>query len=317
MKNFLILFIFLLTFLISRSVFSFVSVNNLYGDFISFPDSNFYCAYLMLNNKEGKVVNFFVIHTDSDKNYLISPENFISASRYNVYYPLMKMDFSFLEFKENVKPYLHPNFVIKFLFLLNKLNHNIRISDAMRSPKEQMTYKRRGWTDVLVSPHMIGLAADLSYYTGSDREILLKCYQPLNIRSFEHGGKYTRHIHLQDNEVWKPIKKANEEILLSASDELNEEIFNNSNILKLSAIEFARVKHCFGFDYEFFSDGLNLLKMKIENNIGEEQAMIITGVFETGNHNVSVKYDFLRKGVYKVKFFLNNFFVEEKCIVRY
>jgi hypothetical protein len=45
--------------------------------------------------------------------------------------------------------------------------------------------------------------------------------------------------------------------------------------------------------------------------------MIIAGVFETGNHNVSVRYDFLKKGVYKVKIFLNNYFMEGKCIVRY
>ena len=307
----------MLTFLISRSVFSFVSVNNLCGDFISFPDSNFYCAYLLLNKKDGKGENFFVIHTDGDKSYLIPPENFITASRYNVYYPLMKMDFSFLEFKENVIPYLHPNFVMKLLFLLNKLNYNIRISDAMRTTREQLIYKRRGWTDVLVSPHIIGLAADLSYYSGAGREIIFKYCQPLNIRYLEHGGKYNRHIHLQDNEVWEPIKKANEEVLLSASNELNQKLSNNNHIVKTSAIEFIQDKQCFGFNYAFFSDGLSLLKMKIENNIGEERAMIIAGVFETGNHNVSVRYDFLKKGVYKFKFFLNNFFVEEKCIVRY
>jgi len=317
MKKFFLLFLFLLTFLIFRNVFSFVSVSNLCGDFISFPDSNFYCAYLLFNNKDGKVENFFVINTDGEKNYLIPPENFISASRYNLYYPLMKMDFSFLEFKENVIPYLHPNFMIKFLFLLNKLNYNIRISDAMRSPKEQLSYKRRGWTDVLVSPHIIGLAADLSYYSGTGREIILKYYQPLNIRYLEHGGKYNRHIHLQDNEIWKPIKRANEEVLLSASDELSQKISNNNHMVKTSAIEFIQDKKCYGFDYEFFSNGLSLLKMKIENNIGEEQAMIIAGVFETGNHNVSVRYDFLKKGVYKFKFFLNNYFIEEKCVVRY
>ena len=301
----------------SRSVFSFVSASNLYGDFISFPDSNFYCAYLLLNNKDGKVENIFIIHTDGDKSYLIPSENFISVSRYDVYYPLMKMDFSFLEFKENVIPYLHPNFVIKFLFLLNKLNYNIRISDATRSSKEQLTYKRRGWTDVLVSPHIIGLAADLSYYSGSGREIILKYYQPLDIRYLEHGGKCNRHIHLQDNEIWKPIKRANEEVLLSASDELSEKVFYNNCIVKTSSVEFIQDKQCFGFGYEFFSDGLSLLKIKIENNIGEERAMIIAGVFETGSHNVSVSYDFLERGVYKVKFYLNNYFVEEKCVVRY
>jgi len=227
------------------------------------------------------------------------------------------MDFSFLEFKENVIPYLHPNFVIKFLFILNKMNYSTRISDAMRSPKEQLTYKKWGWTDVLVSPHIIGLAVDLSYYSGSGRGIILKYYQPLGIRYLEHGGKYNKHIHLQDNEIWKPIKRANEEVLLSASDELSEKIFYNNHIVKTSSVEFIQDKQCFGFVYDFYSDGLSLLKMKIENNIGEERAMIIAGVFETGNHNVSVSYDFLKRGVYKVKFYLNNYFVEEKCVVRY
>lgn len=316
MKNFSSFFILLLTFTTSLNAFSFISENNLFSNIIVFSDSNFYGTYLYLNNN-GRVENFFVVRINDKEGYIVPSENFISVLKYSKYYPLMKMDFPFLEFKKNVVPYLHPNFVIKLLFLLDRINYSTRISDAMRSPKEQLIYKRRGWTDVLVSPHIIGLAADFSYYSGSERQTIMKHHQSLNLRYLEHGGKYNKHIHLQDNEIWKPIKKINEKIILSASDELNERVYYNNQIVKSSIVEYLGYEVFTGLNFEFSTESLCLVKISFENNIGEKKAEIITGVFETGRNNIYVKYDFLKKGVYRIKFYINNYLTEEKCIVSY
>ncbi|MFC2092785.1 hypothetical protein ACFLSV_02695 [Bacteroidota bacterium] len=221
MKKFFLLFLFLHTLLIFVNVYGYDPLAYSHRDFISFQDSGFYCSYLYAKKDFGEVENSFVIHT-SNTNYFVPQDNFVFVKRCDVYYPLMKMNFPFLEMKENVLPYLHPNFAIKLLFILNKISNNIRISDAMRTTEDQVLYKKRGWTDVLASPHIIGLAIDFSYYSRAVRNIILKYYKALGIRYLEHGNKYNMHIHLQDNEIWTPIKESGEEIITESSDDLKK-----------------------------------------------------------------------------------------------
>ena len=316
MKKSFLLFLFLHTSLFFVNVYSYISLDYSQRDFISFQDSGFYCSYLYVKKDFGEVENSFVIHTSST-NYFVPQDNFVFIKRGNVYYPLLRMNFPFLEMKENVLPYLHPNFAIKLLFIFNKINNNIRISDAMRTTEEQVLYKKRGWTDVLASPHIIGLAIDLSYYSGTVRNVILKYHKSLGIRYLEHGNKYNMHIHLQDNEIWTPIKVAGEEIITESSDDLNKEISLNNHSIKSNSIEYLKNESTGSLYFEFYSEGQAMVKILFENNLGEKQAEIISGIFEQGENNLFVNYDFLKKGVYKVKFYVNNFFMEERVVVRY
>ena len=318
MKKFIPLFLFLHTFLfcVNVNVCGYVSLNYSHRDFISFQDSGFYSSYLYVKKDFGDVENSFVVYT-TGTNYFVPQDNFIFIDRCNIYFPLMKMNFPFLEMKENVLPYLHPNFVIKLLFMLNKTNNNIRISDAMRTTEDQVLYKKRGWTDVLASPHIIGLAIDLSYYSGTVRNTILKYHKSLRIRYLEHGNKYNKHIHLQDDEIWTPIKEAGEEIITESSDDLSREISFNNHSIKSNGIEYLKKESTGILYFEFFSESQALVKILFESNLGEKQAEILSGVFEHGENTLFVNYDFLKKGVYRVKFYVNNFFVEERIVVRY
>jgi hypothetical protein len=315
MKNFLVLFLIVYPFtLIAQTS---ISVNVPYKNIVSFNDSSFYCSHIFLKNDYNKIKNLFIVHTGSNNNYFVPEDNFILIKRYNIYYPLMKMSFRFLDIKDNVLPYLHPSFVIKLLFILNKLNNAVRITDAMRSSKEQIVYKKRGWTDVIASPHIIGLAIDLGYYSGTGKNIILKYYKPLEILYLEHGGKHNTHIHLQDNEIWTLIKKAKEPFILEASCELITRISDNNYAFKNNSIEYKRGEINKSLNFKFYSENLSVVKILFENNFGEMQALITSGVFEPGNNNIFINHNFLKKGVYRVKIFLNNFFMEERCVVRY
>jgi len=316
MKNFLLLFLFLHTFFFCVNVYGYVSSDYSHRDFISFQDSGFYCSYMYVKKVFGDAENSFVIHT-ANNNYFVPQDNFVFIKRGDVYYPLMRANFPFLEMKENVLPYLHPNFVIKLLFILNKINFNIRISDAMRTADEQVLYKKRGWTDVLASPHIIGLAIDLSYYSRAVRNAILKHHKSLGIRYLEHGSKYNMHIHLQDNEIWTPIKKAGEEIITESSDNLNKKISSNNHSIKINSIKYLEKISTGSLIYEFFSENQTMVKILFESNLGEKKAEIISGIFERGENSLFVNYDFLTKGVYRVKFYVNNFFEEERIVVRY
>ena len=316
MKKFFLLFLFLHTLLIFVNVYGYDPLAYSHMDFISFQDSGFYCSYLYAKIDFGEVENSFVIHT-SNTNYFVPHDNFVFIKRCNVYYPLMKTNFPFLEMKENVLPYLHPNFLIKLLFVLNKIGNNIRISDAMRTTEDQIIYKKRGWTDVLASPHIIGLAIDLSYYSGTVRNVILKYHKQLGIRYLEHGNKYNLHIHLQDNEIWTPIKEAGEEIITGSSDDLNKEISFNNHSIRSTSIEYSENASTGSLAFEFFSEGQAMIKILFESNLGEKRAEIISGIFEQGANSLFVNYDFLKKGVYRVKFYVNNFFVEERVVIRF
>ena len=159
------------------------------NNFISFHDTDFHCAYLKIINRESNDF-YFVVSAGKHKGLYASNENFVDVPSDN--FALFNFKFPFLSVKYNVIPYVHPDFAIRFLFLLNKVKNYPRISDAMRTVESQLKYKKRGWSNVEDSPHMLGLAADLSYYTRSDREIIQRYNKDLGLRFLEHGGRGNR-----------------------------------------------------------------------------------------------------------------------------
>lgn len=225
----------------------------------------------------------------------------------------MNFRLAFLTMKYNVVPYLHPDFVIKFLFLLNKVKYLPRISDAMRTTDEQLKYKRRGWSTVEDSPHMLGLAADLSYYTRFDRSIIQKYNPALGIRFLEHGGKGNNHIHLQDETLWYLNKNSG---ISNLSDSLNKKLSANINVLKPYADNLYAAKFTDGLEINFDTDNLALIKIEFITPLGFKQAEVTAGVFESGNHKIFIRPDFLKKGIYCIRVFKNGIYLEQKSFIQ-
>jgi hypothetical protein len=278
--------------------------------FITFSDTNFHCAYLKITGKESNDFYFF-ISAEKQKAFSVSNENFVEVPQAN--YVLVNFHFIFLTLKYNVIPYIHPDFAIKFLYLLNKIKYYPRISDAMRTIESQLKYKRRGWSNVEDSPHLMGLAADLSYFTRSDRDIIQKYNKDLGIRFLEHGGRGNHHIHLQDDILWLLKKEKN---ISALSDSLDKKIFPNYNILKPYAEELFTEKFKDGIEIIFNSDNLDLVKIEFSNPFEKNVAEITAGVFEKGKHTFYIRPDFLKKGVYCVRVFKNGMYLYQKNFIK-
>lgn len=270
-------------------------------EFIRTDDSLFYSAHLLYYNN-GNTVNYFLVNTGSGEKYFSSPEEFILSGRMGICYPLMNIDYPFLTFKDNVSRFIHPNFAIKFLYLIEKVGATQTISDAMRKSDEQLIYKRRGWTDVESSPHMYGLAADMVYYSAADRNWIQSKTSALDLRFLEHGGRGNRHIHLQDNEIWKHVKPV--------FDSLDCKVLNDSLCNKVIPTE-KMVPSSAGYpsyDYKKYSFDVpveGLLKLVFLDKFGNAAGEIRMGVFEPGRHEVYYNYDFLKEGAYTLRIFYN------------
>ncbi|MFA5403699.1 MAG: hypothetical protein WC358_02075 [Ignavibacteria bacterium] len=281
------------------------------NNFISFPDTNFHCAYLKINENESSDFYFF-ISGEKNKGIALSDENFVNALSFD--YFLMNFHFAFLTMKYNVIPYIHPDFAIKFLYILNKTKYYPRVSDAMRTVEDQLKYKRRGWSTVEDSPHMLGIAADLSYYTRYDRSIIQKYNQGLGIRFLEHGGRGNNHIHLQDDILWLLNKNIS---ISNISDSLNNKISTNYNILKPYAENLYAEKFTDGIEINFNTENLDLIKVEFVTPFEKKQAEITAGVFEKGNHKFYIRTDFLRKGIYCIRVFKNGMYLEQKNLIKF
>lgn len=271
-------------------------------EFVRSTDSLFYSSHLLYyyNNKP---VNYFLINLPSGEKYFSSPDDFILSGRMGICYPLMNFDYSFLTFKDNVSRFIHPNFAIKFLYLLNEIGGTQTISDAMRKSDEQLLYKRRGWTDVESSPHMYGLAADLVYYSGSDRSLLQSKVGVLDVRFLEHGRKGNLHIHLQDNEIWKDVKPVFDTTDCKA---LNDSLCNKViPTEKMNSVSGASLSYNNYKKYSFTAPTDGVLKMVFLDKFGNTAAEIRTGVFEAGTHEVFYNYDFLPEGAYTMRVYYN------------
>lgn len=270
-------------------------------EFVRTDDTLFYSAHLLYYNN-GKPVNYFLVNNPSAGKYFLSPENFIMSGRLGTCYPLVNFDYPFLTFKDNVSRFIHPNFAIKFLYLIEKIGATQTVSDAMRKSNEQLLYKRRGWTDVESSPHMYGLAADMVYYSAGDRSTVMSGCAPLDVRFLEHGSRGNRHIHLQDNEIWKHVKPV--------FDTLDCKILNDSLCNKVIPAEKLKPSSAgnMSFDYKkygFSAPVEGVLKLVFTDRFGNNAGEIRMGVFEPGWHEIFYNYDFLNEGAYTLRIYYN------------
>jgi len=308
-KVLLVLFILLFSFTNSnaqKTVFPFPRTEN---NFISFSDTNFHCAYLKIINGRSNDFYFFV-SGEKGKGMFASRENFIDIPSED--YSLFNFAFPFLIVKYNAIPYLHPDFAIKFLFLLNKVKNYPRVSDAMRTVESQIKYKKRGWSNVEDSPHMLGLAADLSYYTRSDREIIQRYNKDLGVRFLEHGRRGNHHIHLQDETLWYLNKYTN---IANLSDSLNRKITPNINILKPYCEKLYSENFRDGLEINFSAEKPEFVKIEFVNIFGQRLAVAAAGVFEKGNHTIHIRTDFLKKGLYCARVFKSGRFAFQKSVI--
>lgn len=275
-------------------------------EFVRSADSLFYSSHLLYYNS-GKPINYFLVNLPGGEKYFSSPEEFILSGRMGMCYPLVNFDYSFLTFKDNVSRFIHPNFAIKFLYLINKVGATQTISDAMRKSDEQLLYKRRGWTDVESSPHMYGLAADMVYYSGSDRSLIQSKVEALDVRFLEHGSRGNLHIHLQDNEIWKNVKPVFDTTdCKMLNDSLCNKVIPTERMDPVSGNTGSYINYN---KYSFTAPGEGVLKMIFLDKFGNTAAEIRTGVFEAGSHEVFYNYGFLKNGAYTMRVYYNYDFI--------
>jgi len=274
--------------------------------FIWTDNKKFLSAFLVIYEQEPDF--HFVVFNYKNNNYYIGKSNFIYVKKNSDVYPLVNFYFSFLSFNNKTVPYIHPVFLIKYLFILKDVNKDAKITDAFRTYDEQQLYLRRKWTDVDISPHLIGLAADLVFYTKNDIENIERISRELFLKNLVHGSKGNRHQHLQDNRLWLGIQK--DEIPL-ISDKLSKSA--DSYNLHIIKPDYAFEAEYFPATskFNFYFDKSSVLKIIFENLYGVKKAEINAGVFEEGNSTVFLNTNFLKEGFYKMKIYINDYFFRE------
>lgn len=253
--------------------------------------------------RDGQFENgYFQINHPENGLYFVDNQNFV-AGNFGRSYPLVNFNLSFLQIKENAIPFVHPFFLIKFLHIVSEHNFNQRITDALRTPENQLRYKKRGWTGTENSPHMIGLAADLGSYGVSDRNSIKELSEMLNLRFLEHGRGANRHIHIQDNSVWRGIDTSEVKILSDAfnTDADVDKFCRAASYTKLNddGIRFSQKFYVTG-------EGLKTLRVEFSDAIGVVSATYYAGVFKSEFNEVFVNSSFFPPGVYKADIFIND-----------
>lgn len=269
-------------------------------------------GYLKIINDDGSIYNQFQIITKTDSVLYIPDYNFISYTNGKGYFPMVKFSFPFLQLKHNVIPYLQAPALIKFLYLMDKVKFRPRVSDGMRTNEAQLLYKRRGWSNIEASPHIIGAAMDLSYTPPEDKTKILSLNDAINVHYLEHGRRGNRHVHLQDNSIW------NMDVSTYANDlsaKLNE-IIQEKICMIASPYSYTEKKSdkLNSFVYNFRTNNPGTLKIKFYDMYGRKKADLLSGIYEPGNHSINVFTDFLKRGVYKLIITNQEGLLEEKII---
>jgi hypothetical protein len=70
-------------------------------------------------------------------------------------------------------------------------------------------------------------------------------------------------------------------------------------------------------NYHYKSENYGRISFVIENVIGEKVAEINSGIFEPGEFDMKLRYDFLKKGFYKINIYENGRFCGQIHFVRY
>lgn len=269
-------------------------------------------GYLKIFNDDGSIYNQFEIVTRTDSTLYIPDFNFISFTNAKGYFPMVKFSFPFLELKFNVIPYLQAPALIKFLYLMDKVKFKPRVSDGMRTNESQLLYKRRGWSNIEASPHIIGAAMDLSYITPEEKAKILSLNDAINVHYLEHGHRGNRHVHIQDNSIW------NMDVSAYANDlsaNLNQ-IINQKICIIASTCTHVNKKSdkINSFIYDFINKSPGTLKIKIYDMYGREKAELLSGIYEPGRHSLNIFTDFLGTGIYKVIITNEEGLLQEKII---
>ncbi len=269
-------------------------------------------GYLKILNTDGSVYNQFEFITKTDSVLYIPDFNFISFTNTKGYFSMVKFSFPFLELKFNVIPYLQAPALIKFLYLMDKVKFKPRVSDGMRTNESQLIYKRRGWSNIEASPHIIGAAMDLSYTTPEEKAKILSLNDAINVHYLEHGHRGNRHVHIQDNSIWN-MDVSTYANNLSAN--LNQ-IINQKICMLASACTHVNKKSdkVNSFIYDFTNKNPGELKIKIYDMYGREKAELLSGIYEPGKHSLNIFTDFLGTGVYKAIITNEEGLLEEKII---
>jgi hypothetical protein len=287
-------------------------VNN---SFLYISNSGFNASILKLNKKYTTGKNSVSLISAKEKNYFVEDESIICSDNSLFPQDLINIRYPFIEIKYNVIPYLNSEFFLKVLYILNKVNFKMRISDAMRTEKNQLRYKRRGWSSRESSPHLTGIAVDLSSYFSRDmRDKIKATAEKIGLRFLEHGGRGNRHIHLEDENKWLRIKNKDVE---SISDSLNAKIKSEKTYRKVT--EDGKENSDIGemISFSFTCSKPTIYKFIFKNIFDENFAELTSGIFEQGNNSFGLKYDFLKKGFYKVWVYENNKCIRENYLFRF
>lgn len=265
----------------------------------------------MVIYRDGLFENgYFQINHPENGLYFIDNQNFI-AGDYGRSYPLVNFNLSFLNIKENVIPFIHPFFLIKFLHVVSEHNFNQRITDALRTSENQLRYKKRGWTGTENSPHMVGLAADLGSYGVSDRNSIRELSEILNLRFLEHGKGANRHIHIQDNSVWRNLDTSEVKILSNAFN-VDADIDKFCRAASYKKLNDDGIKFSQKFIVE--GEGLKTLRIEFTDALGIISATYYAGVFKNNHNEVFVNTAFFPTGVYKAEVFINDIKVSQRIL---
>jgi hypothetical protein len=284
--------------------------------FIKINHQGFYYSLITYYDKYSENKSFACISSDKFKNYTVEDETLIDCNECKDFQQeLVRINIPVIEMKLNVIPFLNTEFFIKILYILNKINFTMKISDAMRTEENQLKYKRRGWSDKEISPHLTGLAVDLgSFFSRDMRDKIRSISEQLGIKFLEHGRRGNRHIHLQDERKWSRIKGKN---IYDISNDIMNRIFATKNSRKIfsdlsdTAIRTTDIK------IELNPKRSSIYKFRIENILDIKSAEITTGLYPEGYYKIGLAFDYLKKGFYKIWIFENDKCIGEKYFFKY
>jgi hypothetical protein len=306
--------------IISCAVISYAGDNNIYlslkskKNFISVANCNTLISYLEFftdNIIFSRNITIAPVHL---KSYFVSNNTPYEFKFKNQFLDLVNFRYEFLEIKDNVVPFLNKLFLQKIIFLLSKIGFRPRITDAFRTPDNQLKYKRRRWSSVEISPHLLGLAVDMVDYSAPDREIIKKLSEKLGLKFLFHGGRGSRHIHLQDEKLWEKVKDLN---ISEISDSLNLILKTRLDFKDVEETDSLDTNSNTLFTYNYKSGIYDRLIFRIENLYGEKIAEINSGIYEPGDYKINIRFDFLKKGFYKINIYEGNRFTGQKYYIRY
>jgi hypothetical protein len=276
--------------------------------FIIFPDTNFYSAYLH-KKSDTDHEDCFIMQKKSEL-LLVCDGDFLNFENGKVNYSLMNFQFDFLTIKDNVIKYIDPELMVKVLYIMNNNNFVYRITDAMRSPALQNRYMRRGWSDRGSSPHMFGLAFDITnYWSVENRNKIREDAIGLGLKFLEHGRN--RHIHLEDSTKWlnNPYFFTSEK-----SMEFVNKIDSNDYVMNIPI----EVRSSFNYKnivrIDFQNSAISDIKIIGENVYGTREFEITCGVFNTGNNFIFLNKELFGSEPVVLKIYERNNLISRKMM---